>query len=151
MVAEGALVVRVTWGGVFIYDLATDKIDVLSQDGKQKMYASVVNLLAATGLDRVPPGTVPVSQRTAPLGPPYLARGDWLWVSDPGGRYSLKTYQFDKWPPFLLPDGSTRELRPDLGMIPVSDTQTLFAMMHELWLVTMDEAPDEGRDGGEEH
>lgn len=151
-VAPESFVVRALWGGVFLFDLAKDQIDVLSQDGKKNMYKAVVDLLAATGLDQLPPGAPPVAQRTAALGPPYLARGDWLWVSDPGGRFSLNTYQFEKWPPFRMPDGSVRELKPDMGMFAINSDQTLFATMHELWLVTMDVDPESGeRDGGEKH
>lgn len=153
MVAKDAFAVRALWGGVFLFDLATDRIDVLSQDGQKNMYKSVVDLLAATGLDQVLPGVVPVAQRTSTLGPPYLLRGDGLWISNPAGRFSTKTYQFEKWPPFRMPDGSIRELRPDMGMIPASDTQTLFATMHELWLVTMmdGEPGREEQDGLEDH
>lgn len=141
MVKEGGFIIRALWGGVFMYDLATDKLDILSQDGKNKMYGTAVKLMVAMGLDQVSPGTMPVMQRTTPLGPPYLVRGDWLWVADPSGRFSMKTYQFEKWLPFRMPDGSARQLRPDIGMVAISDTQTLFAMMHELWLVTMDGNP----------
>lgn len=134
MMKDGVFAVQKTGGEVSTFHLATDEFDILNQNEQMKL----------SGTSVLP--------RPIPLGPPYLVRGDWLWVSDPGGRFSLNTYQFEKWPPFRMPDGSVRELKPDMGMFAINSDQTLFATMHELWLVTMDVDPESGeRDGGEKH
>lgn len=134
MMKEGVFVVQDMWGKAHTFHLATDEFEILNPNEKKNINGTSVR------------------QKPIPLGPPYLVRDDWLWVSDPGGRFSLNTCQFEKWPPFRMPDGSARELKPDMGMFAINAEQTLFATMRELWLVTMDGDPGRGgRDGGEKH
>ena len=48
----------------------------------------------------------------------------------------MKTYQWEKLPPFRMPDGTVKEIYPNVGMISISDTQVLLAHRFQLWLMT---------------
>ena len=125
------------WGLVLRFDLSTDSLDLLSRgDGRYKMKVFTLELLPAIEADSEGPVAMPVVDRCAKVSPPFMVRGDWLWTAEPWGRLSMKTYQWEKLPPFRMPDGSTQAVHPGLGMVPIGDHQVLLAERGQLWLMT---------------
>ena len=118
------------------YNLSSDEVDILSLGTTEKTGIYVEQLIQAVGLDRLQAGVTPVQQRRFDISPPFLAVGDWLLTADPWGRLSMKTYQWEKLPPFRMPDGTVKEIYPNVGMISISDTQVLLAHRFQLWLMT---------------
>ena len=130
------------WGLVLRYDLASDSLDLLSRgDPRHKMNVFAQELIPVIEANPSRPVGVPIAERGAQVSPPFWMRGDWLWTANPWGRLSMKTYQWEALPPFRMPDGTARTLNPGLGMVPISDRQTLLAERGQLWLMTEESAP----------
>lgn len=131
------MAVRSYGSQVIRYSLEADAMDVLSTIRPNGKIGGVESrLLKNPGLKQPEADELPIERRQASLLPPFLARGNWLWTSEPWGRLSMKTYQWEERPPFRMPDGTLKRIVPSLGIVPISDHQVLLAERDQLWLMT---------------
>lgn len=131
------MAVRSYGSQVIRYSLEADAMDVLSTIRPNGKIGGVESrLLKNPGLKQPEGDDLPIERRQAKLLPPFLARGNWLWTSEPWGRLSMKTYQWEERPPFRMPDGTLKRIVPRLGIVPISDHQVLLAERDQLWLMT---------------
>jgi len=125
------------WGKLIQFDMESDSLDVLSI-GRHRKIRRITKLLASQS--SAPP--VPhIRQRIALIAPPFLLREGCLWTGSPWGRFSMETYQWEARLPFRKPDGTVQFIRPDIGMVPISDHQVLLAEQGQLWLMTTEGKP----------
>jgi hypothetical protein len=146
MVDEDSFVMAVRSYGTQVvrFSLSLDSMDILSTIRPGGKVGGVESrLLQNPGLKQPQPGDLSIDQRQAGISPPFLARGEWLWTANPWGRLSMKTYQWEEWPSFRMPDGAIQVISPNLGIVPISNNQVLMAERGQLWLMTMEEAKHE--------
>lgn len=142
MVDDDSFVMQVSSYGTQTvrYSLSSDSMDVLStvRPGGQ-LGGAESRMLQNTRLNQPPPEVLPIDQRQASISAPFLARGEWLWTANPWGRLSMKTYQWEKLPPFAMPDGSARYIEPHVAMVPIGSNQILLADQYDIWLMSEDQ------------
>ncbi len=142
MLDDGTVILGDISGLVLRLDLSSDTLDLLSRGNpRYKLGVFVQELIPIIESNRSRPIAVPIEERGAKVSPPFLVRDGWLWTAQPRGRLSMTTYQWEKLPPFRMPDGQVQDISPNLGMMPIGDHQVLLAERGQLWRMTTEGQP----------